>query len=66
MRKCMPKGDTPLVFKWPEVPQLPEAQCLQTWGAPWTDVPVGVQNEPLSLDGHLALGHYGFNSPSTS
>ncbi len=54
--KCMPNGDKPLVIKWPEVPQPPEAPPLQLWGAPRTDVPVGARDEPLSLDGLLLSG----------
>jgi hypothetical protein len=54
--KCMPKGDKPLIVKMPDAPQLPEAPRLRKWGAPRADVPVGVQNEPLSLDGLLRSG----------
>jgi hypothetical protein len=54
--KCMLKGDKPLVGAWPEGPQLFEAPRLCIWDAPSTDVPLGVQNEPLSLDGLLLNG----------
>ncbi len=54
--KCVPKGEKPLLVKRPEVPALPVAPSLWTWGAPKTYVPVGARNEPLSLNGLLLSG----------
>jgi hypothetical protein len=54
--KCMPNGEKLLIVKWPEVPALPVAPSIRTWGAPRTDVPVGARNELRSLDGLLLSG----------